>query len=173
MKLSRCVSLRLPLRPAAKRACRSCSRATASTGCTTRRTSSPRSVSSPITESTRNGMSSLTISITEMDLETRRRPSARRRLEADFRRTGLARGEERPGVARQRREFGRLVDDEVLRRGAAEQQRGEILLAAAQQLGSQRSTRARRGPFLRAALVDQPWWFASSRKSIAVAAANS
>ncbi len=42
------------------------SRATVNTGCTTSRASTPRSASSPITESSRNGISSLTISITDV-----------------------------------------------------------------------------------------------------------
>ena len=51
-------------------------------------------------------MSSLTISITEIDL--RCSPSAAfGLLEADFRRAGLAGGEERPGLAGQRRELAR------------------------------------------------------------------
>ena len=71
-------------------------------------------------------MSSLTISITEIVL--RRSPQRRvRRLETDFRRARLARGEERPRVARERRELGRVVAHQILRRGAREQQRGEIV----------------------------------------------
>jgi hypothetical protein len=46
----------------------SAARSTASTGCTTSRTSTPRSDNSPSTESTRNGISSLTISSTELAL---------------------------------------------------------------------------------------------------------
>ena len=42
------------------------SRSTVKTGCATKRTSSPRSASSASTESTRNGMSSLTISSTDL-----------------------------------------------------------------------------------------------------------
>ena len=65
----------------------------------------PRSASSAITESTRNGMSSLTISITEIDF--RCSPSeAFGELEADFRRAGLAGREKRPRLAGQRRELG-------------------------------------------------------------------
>ena len=58
---------------------RSRSRSTVKIGCTTRRTSRPRSASSPITESTRNGMSSLTISSTEIALSRSSRGRGRRR----------------------------------------------------------------------------------------------
>ena len=81
-------------------------------------------------------MSSLTISITEIDF--RCSPSWRRLLEADFRRARLAGSEKRPGLAGERRELGGVVADQILRRGAPEQQRGKIgrhvALVAAQQL---------------------------------------
>ena len=62
----------------------------------------------------------------------------RRLLEADFRRARLASRQKRPRLAGERREFGGVVADQILRRGAPEQQRGEIVrhiaLVAAQQL---------------------------------------
>ena len=69
------------------------SRVTVNTGCTTRRTSTPRSASSPITESSRNGMSSLTISITEMWRSSSLAPAGRHR-DPQLRRAGVALGEE-------------------------------------------------------------------------------
>ena len=84
------------------------SRSTASTGCTTRRTSSPRSVSSPITESTRNGMSSLTISITETALSARRREPAATRSGFSARRA-CASHKNAQASRGQRRELARLV----------------------------------------------------------------
>ena len=60
----------------------------ATTGCARRRTPMPRSVSSPITESTRNGMSSLMISTTDTALE-RVAGIARRRDHANSRGSGL------------------------------------------------------------------------------------
>ena len=109
MKLSRSCS-RGARRPApSASACRRRRARRRTIGCATRRTSSPRSVSSAITESTRNGMSSLTISITEIDLSARRRRcggrsrsgSSARRACASLRNAQASRG--------QRREFGRLV----------------------------------------------------------------
>ena len=61
-------------------------------------------------------MSSLTISITEIDLS--RSPSDAGRSEADFRLARLADGEEGPGVAGELREFLRVVDEQILRRRA-------------------------------------------------------
>ena len=85
-------------------------------------------------------MSSLTISMTEIDLRARPIRSGRR-LEADFRLARLAVGEERPGVARQRRKLARLVAGQIFRRGAAEQERDE---AAGTSPRSSRSIAARR-----------------------------
>ena len=101
-------------------------------------------------------MSSLTISITEIDL--RCSPSdGFGLLEADFRRAGLAGGEKRPGLAGQRREFGGFIADQVLRRGAAEQQRDEIVrhvaLVAAQELCGRVDAGAR-GALLAAGTID-------------------
>ena len=72
-------------------------RVTPRTGCATSRTASSRSVSSPITESTRNGMSSLTISITEID---RCEAVERQRLAGDLRAVCRPLGQERPRRAR-------------------------------------------------------------------------
>ena len=74
MKLSRCPSpLRVPPKPVRAP---SASRSTVNTGWTSSRMSRARSLSSPTTESTRNGMSSLTTSSTEtpgaMSAATRR-----------------------------------------------------------------------------------------------------
>ena len=81
----------------------------------------------------------------------------RRLLEADFRRAGLAGGEERPGLAGERREFGGVVADQVLRRGAAEQQRDKIVrhvaLVAAQELCGRIDAGAR-GALLATGTVD-------------------
>ena len=67
MKLSRCVApADAPAPNAVSRPAGS--RATVKMGCTTRRISTPCSASSPMTESSRNGMSSLTISSTEICL---------------------------------------------------------------------------------------------------------
>ncbi len=100
-------------------------------------------------------MSSLTISITEIDF--RCSPGAARLLEADFRRAGLASSQKRPGLAGQRREFGGVVADQILRRGAAEQQRGKIVrhvaLVAAQKLGGRIDAGAG-GALLAAGTVD-------------------
>ena len=61
-------------------------------------------------------MSSLTISITEIDLS---RPSpAGGDSEANLGRAAPAHGEKRPSLARERRKLGWLIGDQVLRRGA-------------------------------------------------------
>ena len=101
-------------------------------------------------------MSSLTISITEIDL--RCSPSdGLRLLEADFRRAGLAGRDKRPGFASQRRKFGGVIADQVLRRGTSEQQRDEIVrhvaLAAAQELCGRIDAGAR-GALLAAGTID-------------------
>src|SRR6202011_6010959 len=59
-------------------------------------------------------------------------------IDTDFRRARLADGDKRPRFAGERREFRGFIADEVLGRGAPEQQRDEIAryitLAAAQKL---------------------------------------
>ena len=90
--------------------------------CASSCTSSPRSVSSDITESTRNGMSSLSTSITEIDF--RCSPALAAATRSGPWGARLARGDEGPGLAAERGELLSALRP-GLGRGAAEQQRGE------------------------------------------------
>ena len=69
-------------------------------------------------------MSSLTTSITEIDLRSAP-PVQRHRLAADFRRTGLALGEEVEGPLGEPREIVGGVAHDVLRHGAGKKLRDE------------------------------------------------
>ena len=113
MKLSRRPSpLRVPLNAVSLPAS---SRSTVKTGCTSRRMSRPRSLTSPRTESTRNGISSLRISST-----AKLRGRARRR-KSDFGRVRLALEQKRPRSLADGGKFLRVVAFEVVEHGPPEQ----------------------------------------------------
>ena len=115
------------------------SRSRMNTGWTTKRTSMPCSLSSPSTELTRNGMSSLTISRIETDLMCSAAIGPAREVEADLRRPRLAVRQQRPGVLGERRKLARLIAEKILGRRAPEQASGESRRHVVAQPGQDRA----------------------------------
>ena len=134
------------------------SRTTLKMGCATKRTSMPRSASSASTESRRNGMSSLTISSTELavrPLVLRERPVP---VEADLGSSRLAHREQRPGVRGKLGELARVVAHEVFGRRIDKQGGQEIgggvAMRTAQNLGSGRDQRRARALLIALGTID-------------------